>query len=385
MPSPSENPFPRSDDFAPRHLGPRDGDLAAMLAVVGARSVEDFLDQALPASIRWRGKLAIPPARGEAEVLRHLQDLAAQNRVLRSLLGMGYHDSHLPTVIQRNILENPGWYTAYTPYQAEISQGRMEALFNFQTMVCDLCGLEASNASMLDEATAAAEAMALCHRVVAQESEGRDRFLVAKTCHPQTIAVVQTRAEPLGIRVDVVDPKALAGAPDVFGMLVQDPDTNGEIVDLRQLATAAHDSGALVVMATDLLALTLLTPPGELGADVAVGSSQRFGVPLGYGGPHAGFLATRERFVRQMPGRLIGMSKDAQAYPALRLALATREQHIRREKATSNICTAQVLLAVIASMYAVWHGPDGLRQIATRVRRQTGALARALAQLGCTV
>ncbi len=379
------NPFPRSDDFAPRHLGPREGDLQPMLATLGARSLDDLVEKAIPEAIRWRGQLELPPARGEAQVLGDLAAIAAQNQVFRSYLGMGYHDCITPAVVQRNILENPGWYTQYTPYQAEISQGRMEALLNFQTLVTDLTALGCANASMLDEATAAAEAMAMCHRIVAHDREGHDRFLVAADCHPQTIAVVQTRAEPLGIEVVVTDPAQFAREEKVCGVLVQYPNTHGHLTDWSALCSRAHDAGALVVFACDLLALTLFKAPGEQGADIAVGNAQRFGVPLGFGGPHAGFLATRLDFARQMPGRIIGISKDAQDQPALRLTLATREQHIRREKATSNICTAQVLLAVTAAMYAVYHGPEGLRTLATRLNHQAGALAHGLTQLGCTV
>jgi glycine dehydrogenase len=356
-----------------------------MLQLLGLRSLAELADQAIPERIRWRGELQLPAARGEAQVLRHLADLAAHNQVFRSYLGMGYHDCITPPVIQRSILENPGWYTQYTPYQAEISQGRMEALFNFQTAVVDLAGLPCSNSSLLDEATAAAEAMTLCHRAHGKDDGTRNRFLVAGHCHPQTIAVVRTRAEPLGIQVEVGEPAAWQVDQGVCGVLLQYPDTYGQLDDWRALVQRVHQAGALAVFATDLLALALIVPPGELGADVVVGSSQRLGVPLMYGGPHAAFLAAREELKRQMPGRIIGLSIDATGKPALRLALATREQHIRREKATSNICTAQVLLAVTAAMYCVYHGPDGLRAIATRVRGLTSALAAGLAQLGCQV
>ncbi|MCX6945896.1 MAG: glycine dehydrogenase (aminomethyl-transferring), partial [Opitutales bacterium] len=300
-------------------------------------------------------------------------------------MGLGYYDTLVPAVIQRNILENPGWYTAYTPYQAEISQGRLEALLNFQTMVCDLTGLEIANASMLDEGTAAAEAMMMCHRLKDADPAAERNFLVDAACHPQTIDIVRTRARPLGLAVRVGDWRTFRPDAGCCGVLVQYPDTTGSVHDFAACFAAAHAAGAYAIVATDLLALTLLRAPGEFGADVAVGSAQRFGVPLGFGGPHAGFLATRNDFKRQMPGRLVGVSKDAQGHPALRLALGTREQHIRRDKATSNICTAQVLLAVLASMYAVYHGPEGLREIARRTKLLTGLLARGLAALGARV
>jgi glycine dehydrogenase len=305
--------------------------------------------------------------------------------VYRSLIGLGYHGTHTPGVIQRNILENPGWYTAYTPYQAEISQGRLEALLNFQTLVCDLTGLEIANASMLDEGTAAAEAMMMCHRLKEGDAAAHRRFFVSAGCHPQTIELVRTRAQPLGVEVVVGDHRTFTCDPTYFGVLVQYPDTTGSIHDFAACFTAAHAAGAFTIVATDLLALTLLRPPAEFGADVAVGSAQRFGVPPGFGGPHAGFLATKDAFKRQMPGRLVGVSRDAHGDPALRLALGTREQHIRRDKATSNICTAQVLLAVMASMYAVYHGPEGLRRIARRVRGLTDLLAAGLRAAGAKV
>ena len=348
--------------FADRHIGPSADEIQHMLRVVGHESLDALVDAAIPAAIRLRRPLALPAPRPEPALLADLKAMMARNKITKSFLGRGYYGCFLPPVLQRNILENPGWYTAYTPYQPEISQGRLEALLNFQTMVTDLTGLEIANASLLDEATAAAEAMMMCHRL---ETKGRNTFVVAPDCHPQTIAVVQTRAEPLGI--NIVLGKELT--PDTFGILVQYPATDGAIYDYSAFCTEAHKHLALVVVATDLLALTLLKPPGEFGADIAVGSTQRFGLPLGYGGPHAAFFATRDAYKRQMPGRLIGVSKDAQGRPALRLALQTREQHIRREKATSNICTAQVLPAVIAAMYAVWHGPDGLKRIAERIHQ----------------
>jgi glycine dehydrogenase len=375
-----------SDVFAPRHIGPSDAEVAEMLAVLGIGSLDQLIDETVPEAIRRRQPLALPAAECEHDLLVRLRGVASQNQVFRSFIGMGYHDCITPPVIQRNILENPGWYTQYTPYQAEIAQGRLEALINFQTMVADLTALPLANASLLDEATAAAEAMHMCQAMVEGDRRG---FFVADTCHPQTIAVVRTRAEPLGIRVDVGDPSALAAGDrrwsDLFGVLVQYPTSDGRVDDHRALIAAAHAAGARVAMACDLLALTLLTPPGELGADVAVGSTQRFGVPLGFGGPHAAFLSTREENRRQMPGRIIGVSRDARGRPAFRLALQTREQHIRRDKATSNICTAQVLLAVMASMYAVYHGPDGLTRIARRVRGWTELLARGLGELGVAV
>src|SRR6266478_4441819 len=371
------------DLFQERHIGPSAEDQAAMLATLGYDSLDTFLDAVVPADIRLRAPLRIPEARSEQEALETLRQLAAQNQVFRSYLGMGYHDCFTPTVIQRNVLENPGWYTAYTPYQAEIAQGRLEALLNFQTMVSDLTGLEIANASLLDEGTAAAEAMHLTEAVT--KHEGKLTYLVDVNCHPQTIAVVRTRAAARGIDVVVADPAAFNFQQgNVIGALLQYPATDGAIRDYRALCEAAHTAGggALVTVATDLLALTLLAPPGEWGADIAVGNSERFGVPLGYGGPHAAFFATREAHRRHVPGRIIGVSRDAAGRPALRMALQTREQHIRREKATSNICTAQVLLAVIASMYAVYHGPEGLRRIAERVHTLTGVLAAALRRLG---
>jgi glycine dehydrogenase len=350
-----------------------------MLDTLGYASMEAFIDDVVPADIRLRRPLKLPQARTEAEVLAALRELASQNQVFRSYIGMGYYDCITPPVIQRNVLENPGWYTSYTPYQAEISQGRLEALLVFQTMVADLTGLPIANASLLDEATAAAEAMAMSLAVRHPE---HPVFLVDADCHPQTIAVVRTRAEARGVEVRVGEWTEFAFGPEVVGALVQYPTTYGALEDYRTLCERAHAAGALVTAATDLLALTLLVPPGEWGADIAVGNSQRFGVPLGYGGPHAAFFATREEFKRHMPGRIIGVSRDSAGRPALRMALQTREQHIRREKATSNICTAQVLLAVVAAMYAVYHGPDGLTAIARRTHRLTALLAQALRRLG---
>jgi glycine dehydrogenase len=362
-------------DFATRHIGPGEAEIAAMLATLGLASLDELVEKTVPGAIRLARGLELPAPLSEEQALAELERKAAENRVLRSFLGMGYHDCHTPAVILRNVLENPGWYTQYTPYQAEISQGRLEALVNFQTLVAELTGLPLANASLLDEATAAAEAMTLCRAVA---KPGGDRFFVAEDCHPQTIAVVRTRAEPLGIRVETGPLGSIDfTARGLFGVLAQYPATDGVVRDLAPFAARAHAEGALVAVATDLLALTLLVPPGEMGADVALGSAQRFGVPMGYGGPHAAFFATRDEHRRHLPGRLVGVSKDAEGHAAYRLALQTREQHIRREKATSNICTAQVLLAIMAAMYAVYHGPEGLRRIARRVH----ALARVL-QLG---
>ena len=372
-----------TDTFVHRHIGPSDLEIAKMLEVLGVTDLDALVDSTIPADIRLNGPLDIGPARGEAELLDELREEVGRNRTLRSFIGMGYHGCLVPTVVQRNILENPGWYTAYTPYQAEIAQGRLEALLNFQTMLADLCGLPLCNSSLLDEATAAAEGMALCHRVGKGK---RSVFFVAEHCHPQTIAVVQARAEALGLEVIVGDQNATDfAALDLFGALLQYPDTEGRIVDLTPVIERVHATKAKVVVATDPLALTLVKPPGEMGADIVVGSSQRFGVPMGFGGPHAAFMVTREEYRRQVPGRIIGVSKDADGHVALRMAMQTREQHIRRERATSNICTAQVLLAVMASMYGVYHGPQGLRSIASRVHGATALLVRGLTAAGHTV
>lgn len=376
--------LPLSDIFAPRHIGPREDDVEHMLSVLGLPSLEALIDEAVPQTIRMRGELSLESPHSESEVIAELRKLAQQNKIFRSFIGMGYYDCFTPPVILRNILENPGWYTQYTPYQPEIAQGRLEALLNFQTMVSDLTGLEIANASLLDEATAAAEAMTLCRRAQGRKSTA-EIFFVSERCHPQTIEVVRTRAEPLGIEVIVGDHTTYDFAEPTFGVLLQYPTTGGAILDYESFCHQAHQAGALVVVATDLLALTLLRPPAEFGADVAIGNSQRFGVPMGYGGPHAAFMATKEAYQRQLPGRLVGVSKDATGQPAIRLALQTREQHIRRERATSNICTAQVLLAVMASMYAVYHGPDGLKRIAQRIQLLTAVLAEGLSQLGYTL
>ena len=354
-----------------------------MVRSLGLDSLEALIDATVPAAIRLHKPLNLPVAKGEHETLRELRDIGKKNTVFRSFIGAGYHDCITPAVIQRNIMENPGWYTAYTPYQAEIAQGRMEALLNFQTMIVDLTGLDIANASLLDEATAAAEAM---HMAWALKKNADARAIyVSQNCHPQTIEVVRTRAEPLGIKVVTGDEWSFDFAEGIFAVLLQYPDTRGVIHDYEAFIARAHAAGALAIVAADILSLTLIRPPGEFGADIAVGSTQRFGVPLGYGGPHAAYMATRDALKRQMPGRLVGISHDAQGNLAYRLALQTREQHIRRDKATSNICTAQVLLAVMSSMYAVYHGPEGLKQIALRVHALANVLARGLERLGCKV
>ena len=365
--------------FAVRHIGPNTAEVEQMLKVLGFSTLDDLIHQAVPATIRLNQPLRLPAAQNEYAALAKLKEIASKNQVFRSFIGMGYHDCITPPVIGRNILENPGWYTAYTPYQAEIAQGRLEALLNFQTMIIDLTGLEIANASLLDEATAAAEAMSMSYGLCKTKANA---FFVSNRCHPQTIEVVQTRARPLGIDVIVGDHQTFGFDRPIFGTLLQYPATDGTIYDYQEFIEKVHSEGALATVAADPLSLALLTPPGEFGADIAVGSTQRFGVPLGYGGPHAAYFATREAYKRQVPGRIVGVSKDAQGKPALRLALQTREQHIRRDKATSNICTAQVLLAVMASMYAVYHGPEGLKQIAQRVHGLTAILAAGLKRLG---
>jgi glycine dehydrogenase len=375
-----------ADTFVRRHIGPSEDEVREMLEFLGLSSLDELTDATVPEAIRLRRPLQLGPPRGEHELLAELKSIASRNQVLRSVIGMGYYDTITPPVIQRNILENPGWYTQYTPYQAEIAQGRLEALLNFQTMVSDLTALPLANASLLDEATAAAEAMAMCRSIAGGEGSKDLAFFVAQDCHPQTIAVVRTRARSMGIPCVVGDPTSADFTHQTLcGVLLQYPTTDGRIVDYSDVVARAHQAGALVVMAADLLALTLITPPGELGADIAVGSTQRFGVPMGFGGPHAAYMSTKAEHARKMPGRLVGVSKDAQGNPALRLAIQTREQHIRREKATSNICTAQVLLAVMAGMYAVYHGPHGLRRIAERVHALTLALAAGLERLGHSV
>ena len=378
----SLNDLEQSDDFIRRHIGPSAADQGAMLAALGLQSMDQLADKVVPAGIRIPATLALGIPRTEREVLHDLKSIAARNTVMNSLIGMGYYNCHTPTVILRNILENPAWYTAYTPYQPEISQGRLEALLNFQTMVADLTGMEIANASLLDEATAAAEAMAMCLRLT--ESDSRV-FFVSQDCHPQTIAVVRTRANAADVKIIVGDHRDGFGERQIFGILLQYPASNGEIYDYRDTVAAAHDASAIVTIAADLLSLTLLTPPGEFNADIVVGTTQRFGMPLGYGGPHAAYMATKQSFVRAMPGRLVGVSLDSHGNLAYRLAIQTREQHIRREKATSNICTSQVLPAVVAGMYAVYHGPTGLKTIAERIHRLTAVLAEGLRRLDCEV
>jgi len=376
----TENKFTHPDHFVRRHIGPNAAETGAMLALLGRKNLDELIDAAVPKQIRLPKKLSLPAARSEFDALAELRRIAGENKVFRSFIGQGYYDCITPPVIQRNVLENPGWYTQYTPYQAEISQGRLEALLNFQTLVTDLTALDIANASLLDEATACAEAMMMCHRFKA--AEGRNVFFVSENCHPQNIEVVRTRGTALGVDVVVGNHETFSFSEKVFGALVQYPDTFGAIHDFAPFIGKAHAAGAMVTVATDLLALTLIKPPGEFGADIAVGSAQRFGVPLGYGGPHAAFFATRDEFKRQMPGRIVGVSKDSRGKPALRLALGTREQHIRREKATSNICTAQALLANMASLYACYHGPEGLKQIAARVQALTNIFAQGLEKLG---
>ncbi|PLZ69436.1 aminomethyl-transferring glycine dehydrogenase, partial [Fischerella thermalis] len=366
-------------DFKQRHIGPNADDIQQMLDVLGVSSLDDLINQTVPQSIRLPRALNLPEALSEYAALAKLKEIALKNQIFRSFIGMGYYDTITPAVIQRNILENPGWYTAYTPYQPEIAQGRLEALLNFQTMIIDLTGLEIANASLLDEATAAAEAMSMSYGICKNKANA---FFVSQNCHPQTIYVLQTRAKPLGIKIIISDHESFDFSEPIFGAILQYPASDGTIYDYRAFVEKAHAVGALVTVAADPLSLTLLTPPGEFGADIAVGSTQRFGIPLGYGGPHAAYFATKQEYKRQVPGRIVGVSKDAQGKPALRLTLQTREQHIRREKATSNICTAQVLLAVMASMYAVYHGPSGLKKIAENIHTLTGTLAAGLKNLG---
>jgi len=369
-------------DFIRRHIGPGESQIAEMLETLGLSSLDELTERALPAAIVSGEPLALPEPMSERQTVTSLRRMRERNRVFVSMIGMGYYGTVLPGVIKRNVLENPGWYTAYTPYQAEISQGRLEVLLAFQQMVMDLTGMELANASLLDEATAAAEAMSMCRRI---SKKGSGVYVVDRDCHPQTIAVIETRARHMGVEVVVGDPEEALAEHDPFGVLVQYPGSSGAVRDVEAIVRAAHERDALVAVASDLLALVMLRPPGEMGADVVLGNAQRFGVPMGYGGPHAAFFATRDKFKRSMPGRLIGVSRDARGRPALRMALQTREQHIRREKATSNICTAQVLLAVIAALYAVYHGPDALARIAGRVHRMTVILAEGLRRLGYDV
>ncbi|MDD5305559.1 MAG: aminomethyl-transferring glycine dehydrogenase, partial [Elusimicrobia bacterium] len=371
--------LPPADDFVRRHIGSGAADQKAMLALLGRPTLDALIDAVVPAGIRLKKPLALPAASSEAEALAELKKIASKNQVWRSFLGQGYSDTVTPSVILREVLENSGWYTAYTPYQPEIAQGRLEALLNFQTLIIDLTGLPVANASLLDEGTAAAEAMAIC--LHASEDPAERVFFVSNECHPQTIEVIKTRATPLGVKILVGEPSLIAGKK-LLGALIQYPDTFGAVKDWSKFADAVHAAGGQLVVAADLLALTLFKAPAEFGADIALGSTQRFGVPLGFGGPHAAYLAVKESFQRRIPGRIIGVSKDSHGKPALRLALQTREQHIRREKATSNVCTAQVLLAVIAGMYAVYHGPEGLTRIALRVRALTLKLRNGLNELG---
>src|SRR5262245_52376385 len=375
--------FEPLDTFAPRHIGPRGDDLAAMLKTVGAASLDALMDEVVPAHIRRKDPLTLPAAESESTYLARLETVAARNQVARSFIGLGYYDTLTPGVIRRAVFENTGWYTPYTPYQAEIAQGRLESLLNFQTMVTDLTGMEVANASLLDEGTAAGEAMTLLHRVQARKmGDDGGVMRVSDRCFPHTIEVLRSRAEPLGIELRVQATASMTFDARTFGVLLQYPDEAGRLEDLRDFTAKAHAAGALVAVATDLLALVLVTPPGEMGADVVFGNSQRFGVPLGFGGPHAAFFAVKNEYVRHMPGRIIGVSVDSHGKPAYRMSLQTREQHIRREKATSNICTAQALLANMAAMYAVYHGPKGLRDIAMRVHDLTRTLDIALRGLG---
>ena len=369
-------------DFVSRHIGPQAADVDLMLASLGYSSLQELCDAVLPTSIRGGDTLQLPPALDEVQALARIRELADLNQPMKSLIGMGYHGTFTPAVVVRRILESPAWYTAYTPYQPEISQGRLEALLNYQTMVCDLTGMEIANSSLLDESTAAAEAMMMARRL--SKSKGQN-FFIDKDCHPQTIDVVNTRAQAIGIEIQVGDPWEDLNPEECYGVLIQYPGSSGRIRDIREVVAKSHAYEGLVCVSADLLALCLLTPPGDLGADLVVGTSQRFGVPLGFGGPHAGYLAARESHKRSLPGRLVGVSVDSGGRPATRLALQTREQHIRREKATSNICTAQVLLAVLASMYAVWHGPSGLKQIAQRIHDLTALLAASLDSTGVVV
>ncbi|MGC9035372.1 MAG: aminomethyl-transferring glycine dehydrogenase [Verrucomicrobiia bacterium] len=371
------------ENFVSRHIGPRPEEIQQMAIELGANDLDDLVSRAMPSHILARQTISLPEPISEHAALERLQHLASRNQPLKSFIGMGYYDCFTPSVIQRNIFENPGWYTQYTPYQAEISQGRLEALLIFQTMVRDLTALEIANASLLDEATACAEAMRMCHRL--KKNPLANRFIISDDCHPQNISVVKTHSEAIGVELIVTSLKNFTIDETVFGILIQYPSTKGDITDLESLIQTAHNKGALVAVATDLMALLLIKPPGEFGADIAIGSAQRFGVPMGFGGPHAGFLATRDAFKRQMPGRLVGISKDSRGKPAYRLALGTREQHIRREKATSNICTAQSLPAIMSAMYAVYHGPQGLKKIAEHINKLAAVFANGVKQLGYTI
>ena len=373
--------------FADRHIGPDDKQVKHMLATIGVKSVNDLIAKIIPELIRLQKPLNLPEAMSEFEYLNELKATASENQVFKNFIGMGYYNTIVPGVIKRNIFENPGWYTAYTPYQAEIAQGRMEALLNFQTMVCDLTGMQIANASLLDEGTAAAEAMVMFYYTRSKEAEKKNacKFFVSENCFPQTIDVLRTRSKPLDIELVVGDEQLFSPDDSFFGALLQYPDAIGNVLDYKNIVNMCHRHEVRVCVAADILSLVLLTPPGEWGADCVVGSTQRFGVPMGYGGPHAAYFATHDVYKRNLPGRIIGMSVDAEGNPALRMALQTREQHIRRDKATSNICTAQVLLAVMASMYAVYHGAEGLKAIATTVHKRTTALAESLKKAGFKV
>src|SRR5258705_6554516 len=373
----------QANEFVPRHIGPNEQDTKKMLKKIGAKSLDELIEKTVPATIRMSKPLNIPAAMSEHEYLKHIKDISLKNKVFSNYIGQGYYGTIIPSVILRNVFENPGWYTQYTPYQAEISQGRLESLLNFQTMVSDLTALPIANASLLDEATAAAEAMSIFfHTLNKQDHIERPKFFVDREIFPQTKDVLRTRATPIGIEIVEADYSKAEIDETFFGAIVQYPNDKGSIEDHREFINKVHAAGAYVAMATDLLALTLLTAPGELGADVAVGSSQRLGVPLGYGGPHAAFFSAKDDFKRNIPGRIIGVSVDAQGNRALRMALQTREQHIKREKANSNICTAQALLSNMAAMYAVWHGPDGLKNIAKRVALLTQTVANAIEERG---
>ena len=378
------NPIFQDEKFQSRHLGPGNEELDAMLHVIGVDSLDTLIDETIPASIRMNAPLKLPQAISEYRFLQEMRTIAGKNTVVKSMLGQGYYDCVTPAVIQRNIFENPGWYTQYTPYQPEISQGRLEALLNYQTMVMDMTGMQVANASLLDEGTAAAEAMTMVYNIVNKNLGGlpRNRFFVSEKCFAQTIDVIKTRAQCIGIDIVVGNHEKISFDESYFGAIVQYPDERGAVMDYRSFIASVHGSGALAVVAADLLSLALLKPPGEFGADVVVGSTQRFGIPMGYGGPHAAFFATRSEFIRHMPGRIIGVSVDAQNSRAYRMTLQTREQHIRREKATSNICTAQALLAIMAGMYAVYHGPDGIKRIASRVHALAQVLHSELKELG---
>jgi len=370
--------------FALRHIGPNSRDQKSMLNTIGVTSIDQLVSETIPAGIRLENELDLDPAMSEQEYLSHIYKLSQLNQVFKSYIGLGYHPSNLPAVIQRNILENPGWYTAYTPYQAEIAQGRLEALLNFQTMVIDLTGMEIANASLLDESTAAAEAMGLLYAVRerAQKKAGINKFFVSDLVLPQTIALLETRATPIGIELVIGNEADFNLSEEFFGALLQYPGKNGQITDIKSFIEKANKSDIKVAVAADILSLVKLEAPGKFGADVVVGTTQRFGIPMGYGGPHAAYFATKEAYKRDVPGRIIGVTKDTNGHRALRMALQTREQHIKRDKATSNICTAQVLLAVMAGMYAVYHGPEGLTFIANQVKNSTSTLARALDRLG---